>query len=187
MKVVFLDIDGVLNTENYIDSIVLTNTYCNTNFPIKDDYGKVFDPSAVRYLVALCKKHNLKVVISSDWRYSGLDRLKMMFKSRNINVDIIDTTICNANYKTYKTQFMELQKLTKIRFSQRVERGYEIQAWLNTHPDVENYVIFDDNNDMLESQEDHFVCCNDLYGIDYLAYFKADQILSNPELKREIH
>lgn len=35
-------------------------------------------------------------------------------------------------------------------------RGDEIKAWLDKHPEVEDYVILDDNSDMLEEQMSHF-------------------------------
>lgn len=181
MKVIFLDIDGVLNVENYYDSLIFHNQYCNTNIPIRDKYGHVFDPNCVRYLEALCTKHNAKVVISSSWRYSGLKEMIKLFKYRNINIDVIDITVCNAS-KNFKQQFEELSKLTKIRFSERIDRGYEIQTYLNLNPEITNYVIFDDDSDMLESQKDHYVHCDEMYGIDYRCYQEADEILSNSEL-----
>lgn len=180
MKVIFLDIDGVLNVENWLDSIIFQNQYCGTNNPIRDKFGHLFDPNCVRYLEALCAKHNAKIIISSSWRYSGLATIQNMFSSRGIKVDVIDTTI-SASTKGYKKQFEELQKLTKIRFSSRVERGYEIQAYLNTHPEITNYVILDDDSDMLKNQEDHFVHCDPLYGIDYNVYSKADTIFQDPD------
>ena len=156
MKVIFLDIDGVLNVENYYNALVFHNIQCKTNYPTHDKFGHVFDPNCVRYLEALCAKHDAKVVISSSWRYSGLKEMKKLFKSRNINIDVIDTTVCQAT-KGFKEQFEELSKLTRVRFSSRVDRGYEIQAYLNLNPKITNYVIFDDDTDMLQSQNDHFV------------------------------
>lgn len=181
MKVVFLDIDGVLNTEDYYDSLVFENINCGTNHELRDKFGHVFCPKAVRYLSALIGKHNAKLVISSSWRYMGLKELNKMWKSRNLPGEIIGTTCCQAS-SDFKEQFDELSKLTKIRFSSHVKRGYEIQAYLNLHPEIKNYVIFDDDSDMLNSQMDHFVCCDPLYGIDYKAYSQADSILSNPEI-----
>ena len=40
-------------------------------------------------------------------------------------------------------------------------RGKEIQQWLDEHPEVTNYVIFDDDSDMLEHQMNNFICTFD--------------------------
>lgn len=37
------------------------------------------------------------------------------------------------------------------------ERGYEIKSWLQKHNNITRYVIVDDNNNMLESQQPYFV------------------------------
>jgi hypothetical protein len=36
------------------------------------------------------------------------------------------------------------------------ERGKEIKAWLEAHPDVTRYAIVDDDNDMLPEQQEHY-------------------------------
>jgi hypothetical protein len=38
-----------------------------------------------------------------------------------------------------------------------VERGHEVQYWLDEHPEVERYVILDDDNDFLPHQRGNFV------------------------------
>lgn len=177
MKVIFLDIDGVINVENYHNSLVFENINCGTKHETKDKYGYVFCPTAIRYLHSLIDKHNAKIIISSSWRYSGIKWLKALWKFRNLPGEIIDTTCCQSN-KDFKKQFEEIQKLTKIRFSSHVDRGYEIQAYLNLHPEIENYVIFDDDSDMLDCQKEHFVHCDSMYGIDYRCYSEADSIFS---------
>ena len=36
-------------------------------------------------------------------------------------------------------------------------RGQQIQDYVDAHPEITEYVIIDDDGDMLESQNDHFV------------------------------
>lgn len=36
------------------------------------------------------------------------------------------------------------------------ERGKEIKAWLEEHPEVTRYAIVDDDNDMTDEQQEHF-------------------------------
>ena len=125
----------------FSNSLVFENINCGTKHETKDKYGYVFCPTAIRYLHSLIDKHNTKIIISSSWRYSGIKWLKALWKFRNLPGEIIDTTCCQSN-EDFKKQFEEIQKLTKIRFSSHVDRGYEIQAYLNLHPEIENYVIF---------------------------------------------
>lgn len=59
-------------------------------------------------------------------------------------------------------------------------RGTEVQQWLDKHPEVENYVIIDDDDDMLDKQLDHFVR-TDAYkrGLSDENVEKAIKILNN--------
>jgi hypothetical protein len=44
-------------------------------------------------------------------------------------------------------------------------RGEEIQEWLNQHPEVEDYVILDDDSDMLDHQFEKFHHCDPWFGL----------------------
>jgi hypothetical protein len=51
----------------------------------------------------------------------------------------------------------DLIRQGKFEFYDDVERGHEIQDWLDKHKEVTNYVIIDDDNDMLDTQRSNFV------------------------------
>lgn len=59
------------------------------------------------------------------------------------------------------------------------ERGAEIQAWLDAHPEVTKYVIIDDQSDMLPSQMNNFVKVNQWYGLTMQDANKAINILNS--------
>lgn len=44
-------------------------------------------------------------------------------------------------------------------------RGEEIQTWLDNHPEVEDYAILDDDADMLDHQFNHFHHCDGWFGL----------------------
>jgi len=117
-KVIFLDIDGVLNV------------YCEG----RDEYGCTFHKHFEDNLSWIIKQTKAKIVISSTWRFSGLEILKEMWIKRKLPGDIIDITPNLDNFK----------------------RGDEIQHWLDNNK-VINYVIVDDDNDMLDTQKNNFV------------------------------
>ena len=58
-------------------------------------------------------------------------------------------------------------------------RGTEIQMWLDAHPEVDNYVILDDDTDMLDSQYEHFVHISYEKGLNEEFANKAIDILNN--------
>lgn len=161
MKVIFLDIDGVLNTSDYICAIYSRNSAIkknNLNFPLieeRDKYGMVFDPRAVANLEFICFNTNAKVVISSTWRLSGLSVMQNMFKDRNINVDVIDVTPCHNDRN----------------------RGEEIKSWLDNNI-VSSYVILDDDTDMLKEQYDNFIKIDDEFGLTHNDATNAINILN---------
>lgn len=76
MKVIFLDIDGVLNL-------------C---YPERDKYGSLFHPELVNNLNNLIQLTDAKIVISSSWRHSGLSEMKDMWEFRNLPGEVIDIT-----------------------------------------------------------------------------------------------
>ena len=72
MKVIFLDIDGVLNSEDLarrrITDFQGWNDTTNTKF-----YDFI-DENAVKLISDLCEQYNIKLVISSSWRLSTLEK-----------------------------------------------------------------------------------------------------------------
>ena len=61
-KVIFLDIDGVLNTIRY------SNYLIDNDEDEVDEDGALFDPEAVNNLACIIEKvPDLKIIISSTW------------------------------------------------------------------------------------------------------------------------
>ena len=75
-KIIFLDIDGVLN--------VLSQEF--------DDYGQLFNPIFVKNLADIIEKTNAKLVISSTWRFSGREFIMNMWRHRNLPGEVIGVT-----------------------------------------------------------------------------------------------
>lgn len=174
MKVIFLDIDGVLNTECYIEAFWDICKRAELSRPeaaslrlemLRDDFGNVFCPIACRRLAWIIELTGAKIVISSTWRMSGLSVMKGMWKHRSLPGEVIDCTPITKGRSS-------------LSFSERLERGNEIKQWLSEHPEVESYVIFDDDNDMLPEQMENFIQTDEVYGITLKDAEKAIQILN---------
>ena len=144
MKVIFLDIDGVLNTERYITEAI------KNDMPVQDKYGHIFDYKSVDILRRIIKESEAKIVISSTWRYAGIKDMKDMWRDRNLPGEVIDITLSRDSSKI-EDQKKLYKELYGEHFYDRT-RGQEIDVYLKTHPEVDKYVIIDDDSDMLKDQ-----------------------------------
>lgn len=163
-KVIFLDIDGVLNTKEFHSKM--------TKDTPRDEFGYAFDPVAVSNLAHIIEKTGAVIVISSSWKFHGVTRLREMWKLRNLPgrvLDITPNTISDDILLNANLEEMELG----------VCRGNEIKEWLSKHQGkVSNYVIIDDFDDLLPEQEDHTVITNTFIGITEWDAKKAIMILN---------
>ena len=83
MKVIFLDFDGVLNTENY------QVRRRSEGLPVMDSYGHLFDPEAIANLGSILEAvPDAKIVVESSWKVMGLLHLRQMWKARNLPGEI---------------------------------------------------------------------------------------------------
>lgn len=57
----------------------------------------------------------------------------------------------------------------------RTLRGEEIQDWLDKHPDVTDYAILDDDSDMTEEQFDKFHHCDSWFGLTPNHLYRIDR------------
>lgn len=173
-KIIFLDIDGVLNVEVYINAfwdickrMELSRTQAASlrMEQMRDDYGNLFCPTATRKLEWLIEITKAKIVISSTWRMSGLEQMQAMWKDRKLPGEVIDITPIHITKREPGKSF-----------SERLERGNEIKEWLSKHKEIKRYVIFDDDNDMLPEQLPYFVQTDEVYGITTANVLQAVEI-----------
>ena len=147
MKVIFLDIDGVLN---------YTQWYVSDRNPGNLD-GKEgdIDPLCADRVNFICEKTGAKIVLSSDWRISWphcIDRLEKGGIGQGL---VIGKT----------PEHMWVEHCGKD-FLDYTSRGSEIDDWLSRHPECDRYVILDDRKDFTEEQKINFVHINSMHGID---------------------
>lgn len=165
MKVLFLDIDGVLNS---VDSSI---AFSNMNRNIFKNEMRL-DPVSIGLLRSLCvgkhncdiETHDVKIVISSTWRLG-----------RTVQ-DFIDI------FTLYGWDNCPIIGKTKV--LNNGNRGDEIQEWLDSK-DIEYYVILDDDSDMLDSQLNNFVHVSNINGFRSQHYCKALRILGYPDERLE--
>ena len=152
-KILFLDIDGVLNTERQHDRCV------NEGIAPVDGFGYAFDPIAVANLKRIVKQTGAYIVISSSWKFWGLDAMQQMWANRNLPGKVIDVTPNNMSDEMLLSVDLEYMDIP-------AGKGSEIKEWLSTKDhDVIDYAILDDLPDMLPEQESHFVQTDPRVGI----------------------
>ncbi len=115
MKIIFLDIDGVLNSDIYDRQ----RKYTDTNI----------DVSRLPLLKRLIDETGAKTVLSSSWRvHWEKDEDKMSPVGR----ELADTLLGGGIEIFDKTPVMS-------------SRAEEISSWLSLHPEADSFVILDDN------------------------------------------
>ena len=143
MKVIFLDIDGVMNSTE--EMIALYN-----------QHGPSIDntlPSSAKckLLKQLVDETGARLVLSSSWRLSlnAIQKLIDLFELYNL---VLSGFTCHeVDSKKFKNTLYED---IKPRYQHSLgdfgtyidDRGAEIAAWLLDHPNVSNFVILDDED-----------------------------------------
>lgn len=136
MKIVFLDVDGVLNCQG-----TFTKDR-NAHFPI--------DPYMAFLVGKIQLETDCKVVLSSSWRH---------------HVESADY-IHNRVVKLYDRTGDEPHDPNRPSGAENCQRGREIKAWLDNHKyKVERYAILDDDSDMLPEQQPNFFKTQWLVGL----------------------
>ena len=171
---VFLDFDGVLNTERRFTELK------GKGLPFKDKYGPKFDLIAVEYLRKIIDTTEARIVVSSSWRYMGLGDLQRMWHDRDLPGKIVGITPLHTDDdKLLETDLSELDVITADMFCS--SRGNQIRAYFEEtgmDMDAQRYVIMDDLKDVLPEQEDHFVRIDPIVGITEEDAERAIEILN---------
>jgi hypothetical protein len=113
MKVLFLDVDGVLN---------------------RWGSGQPFDEELVDELSRVVRISGAAVCVSSTWRKLEAHRERLLGVLTRIGAPVVGWTPDLGSAGEDGNLY--------------IERGDEIQAWLDGHPEVSEFVILDDNDDM---------------------------------------
>lgn len=162
-RIIFLDIDGVLNSNQYFKS----KFYKDSTADLSDaqvmmtEMHHMIDPDGVLLINRLVDESKAQVVLSSTWRgkFSPVEMTKLL-KGRGATFTIIAST----------------PKLFG-KISARIPRGNEIKAYLKSLPkQPEAFVILDDLSDMLELKT-NLIMTSDKTGITELDVQRALNML----------
>lgn len=146
--IVFLDIDGVLNSTNFF--------YKANKFECINPRSQL-DPEAIAYLNEI---YDWNFVLSSTWRkFYSVEGMTQMLQEVGFRGTVIDST--------------------PIMDWQGALRGNEIRQFMRNHnlDDRDDYIIFDDDSDMLLWQKDNFIHVDGYFGLSPNHVYRAKQAI----------
>lgn len=131
MKVIFLDIDGVLNTKETYDNMYRTHGFLSAmEVPI--------DKFRLEYLKTIIDETDAKIVLSSSFRHFFIKQ----------EGKIIPTSIKGKNlYNWFLKYGIYIYDITPINGYTREE---EIKEWLINNEEIEDFIIIDDDPTIFE-------------------------------------
>ena len=182
-KIIFLDIDGVLNTSRsklLNENQKINNIYIEKGIhaAIAEGYLFSFDPLGVNLINKICEETNSKIVISSSWR--------RLIKHDKLLSHLISQGI--------KSEYLhEKEPICSFRFSS--EKIHDILEWIYSfkedYPNKElSYLIFDDDRiDYLNTfdninQYQILIDSND--GINYSNYLSSILFFNNTYKNKDV-
>lgn len=126
-KVIFLDIDGVLNHTEFL--LRMDRLRKSGDLPSPTISGEhAIDPACVALINEICARSGADIVVSSSWRlFYGLADLRGVLRHHGLTAGRVIGATPNVGYP----------------------RGQEIAAWLHMHG-RRPLVILDDYDDMCE-------------------------------------
>ena len=161
MKFIFLDVDGVLNT---IDTVMQNMIESDR----KVDKKTTLNLNSLENLYNIVMETDAFIVITSEWRRSS-----RLMKELLEGLALFNLT----NRVIGKTERIVVRKESKGAITTHVDRGLEIEDYLNKH-DCDSFVILDDIKWDLEKFEDNLILTDPRYGITNKDVEEAIRILN---------
>ena len=136
MKVIFLDIDGVLNSENSL---------------MEDDS---LEEDLILNLKEIIKNTKAEIILSSSWRVLFNSLRRLMDRLGKVGLHISGLTPDGVSWKWIENQNLKPSAKYRDTYTNwegkkidiTTDRGAEIFKWLSDHKEVETFVILDDED-----------------------------------------
>lgn len=164
MKALFLDIDGVLNSN-----------FWNETHQMEISNGILVDEEKVNLLSKILRTTEAKIIFHSGWKYwYDVDLHPLRYEAENL-LNILEKYGLEIYDKTPDLATDEI-KINK-KFS--LIKAAEILSWLQVHNDVNSYIVLDDldlHNDVILQ---HQVKTDSLVGLSEENVIQAIDMLLN--------
>lgn len=159
MNIIFLDIDGVLNTSDSFKKEYYKSKELNRSriYPIDED--------RLLYLLEIVNLTNSKIVLTSSNRINFIKINNKLIPLNEIGKDIINA---------FNKHNLSIYDITP--YDNNRVRGNEIKMWLDNNSNIDNYIIIDDEEVGLELYKDKLIKTNlnnEVYGLNIRHVDKA--------------
>lgn len=161
-KVLFLDIDGVLNSN-----------FWNDNHKREISDGTLIDKEKVKILAQLVKRTNTKIILHSGWRIWFDDDLKPIRKEAERLLDILSKEGLSIEGLTPDLTTEEIRRTKKF----SLVKADEILLWLKINKGVSGWVVLDDLDLHNNQIEKHQVMPDPTIGLTLEDIEEAERIL----------
>lgn len=151
IKVIFLDVDGVLNSRRYMVRL-------NGEFNCVPKYKQI-DPILAKRLNKITDATGAYLVLSSTWRilFKRIVEIRELFAKAGVTGNFLGSTPIDNN-----------------------KRGMQIAEWMDKHSSIypiEKFIILDDDSDM-EHLISSLIQTDNRYGLTYSNVNQAIKALS---------
>ena len=163
-KIVFLDIDGVLNSN-----------FWNENHQREISDGALIDESKVKMLCKLIKDTDAQIILHSGWKYwfdSDLKPLRREAENLRALLEKEGLTIAGVTPDHAAEEIKKSKKFSLV-------KAGEILAWLSMHNDVGSWVVLDDLDLHSAEIEMHQVKTDQRVGLTIEDVEKAKRMLQD--------
>lgn len=152
MKIILLDVDGVLNSDLW-----------NENHKKEKENGILIDEEKVKLLSKLIKLTGAKIVLHSGWRFWFDENLSPIRKESEILAKILKNNAIEIYDFTPDLTTEEIRKSGKFSLS----KPKEILLWLSGHSDISTWVVIDDIVLNDETIQKHQIAPDSKIGLTY--------------------
>ena len=163
MKIIFLDIDGVLNSDLW-----------NASHQKEIRDGTLIDEEKVMLLGQLIRSTNARVVLHSGWKFwfdcegaplrKEAERLISLFEKNGIKIN--GATPDHTTEEVRKSRTFSLVKAS------------EILAWISQHSNIEKWIVLDDLDLHNEEIRKHQILTDSNVGLTFENIREAESLLS---------
>ena len=161
-NIIFLDIDGVLNSERWYKLYMVSSLKHNK------DIHEDINPFEISNLNIVLDYTKAKIVISSAWRFA--------FKST-----------CDKLYDSNLRKDSIIDKIDGYEFDHEAGRAQLIQNYIDEHKDeIDNYVILESDFAPLKNQKQHYIKIDKVTGLTGKNCMQIIAILDKQFLLNEI-